>query len=377
MAYQGESGLIACATAVLLLAIIGAVYHKLPATATPQERQQPLKHHILFWGVALAVILLIPTEYAKYVFSDLAVTAVGTVFPIYESIRAVCTPEEDDDKVWLQYWLVGGILFMFTGWVDNVMQDIDNIIRWYEFMCFFFFWLYFPKTNGATLIYDRFTGPFLTPLIRPLALRMSNWIVYIYQTLVNAVHLWLLWFIFVFLPPGLKRIVAIAIGTVYPWMASTAAAATDEVEDDTTWLTYWSCYGCLFLIMDIVEVWLYFVPGFYSAVIFATVYLMLPMFQGADKVFRKVLVPLAGLQELLMLRDAIQVKRSMIKTLDPERAAVMRRAISKFFDDENEVESPEDLKKELNTSWKSVSLRNLIPMTPEAEKQQNLSEPIV
>jgi TB2/DP1, HVA22 family len=332
-AYQGESGLIAISTSILLIASIALVYHRLPTTTSTQlRRSQPWINHLLLLGLALGVIFLVPTNIAKYVFTDLAVTAVGTVFPIYESIRAICTPEEEDDKVWLQYWLVGGILFLCTGWVDNVMEDFNVIIRWYECACFFFLWLYLPPTNGATLIYHHWTGPILTPLARPLATKMSYWIIYVYQTLVNGVHLWLLWIIFVFLPvPGLKRIIAIAIGTVYPWLASTVAAATDDVDDDTTWLTYWSCYGILFLIMDVVEVWLYWVPGFYSLIIFVTVYLMLPMFQGADKVFRHILVPLAGLQELLLLKDAMHVKKTMLKTLRPERAALVRRAIAKIL----------------------------------------------
>ena len=49
------------------------------------------------------------------------------------------------------------------------------------------------------------------------------------------------------------------------------------------------------------ESWMGWIPGFYSLIIFSSIYLMLPMFQGADKVFRKILVPLAGLDEMLML----------------------------------------------------------------------------
>jgi hypothetical protein len=405
MAYQGESGLIAFSTSILLIAVIALVYHRLPGGVAAannnnelgrqQQRRRPVQlfYHLLLLGLALVVILLVPTSVAKYVFTDLAVTAVGTVFPIYESIRAVCTPEEDDDQVWLQYWLVGGILFMLTGWVDNVLMSNDGsddgltaTIVWYEAACFFFLWLYLPQTNGVTFVYDHFTYPILTPLAKPLATKLSDWIVYAYQTLINGVHLWLLWIIFAFMPfSGLKRIIAIAIGTVYPWLASTAAAATatDEIDDTTTWLTYWSCYGLLFLIMDVVEAWLYWVPGFYSLVIFATVYLMLPMFRGAEKVFRHVLVPLAGLQELLLLRDAIQVKKSMLKTLPPERAAIVRKAIAKFFDDNGNNDAnggPNNFRAELDSGWRKISLRNLVTYNVGADdggnKRQNW-EPMV
>jgi len=103
--------------------------------------------------------------------------------------------------------------------------------------------------------------------------------------------------------------------------------------------------------MDVTEDFLGRIPGFYSLIIFTTVYLMLPMFQGADKVFRKILVPLAGLQELLLLRDAMAIKKRMLKDLDPERAAVLQKCIAKFFDGSSADSDPSVLKKELKQGW--------------------------
>ena len=83
---------------------------------------------------------------------------------------------------------------------------------------------------------------------------------------------------------------------------------------------------------------------------------MLPMFRGADKVFRKILVPLAGLQEMLMLRDSIQIKKQMLKDLDPERAKIVRKSIAKFFDNDDDDADPAVLKEELMTSWSGVKI---------------------
>jgi hypothetical protein len=108
------------------------------------------------------------------------------------------------------------------------------------------------------------------------------------------------------------------------------------------------------------ETWLGWIPGFYTLIIFTTVYLMLPMFQGADKFFRKVLVPLAGLNEMLLLRDAIAIKKSMLKDLDPERAKTVRKAIAKFYDDDDdETADPAALKLELLSGWQGVKLPSL------------------
>jgi hypothetical protein len=334
---------ITIATSCVILAIVGVAQHKLE-----RNRGRQWIPHAIFWGaVALPLILLLPTTISKYIFSAVAVTVVGTVLPIYESVRAICTPEEDDDKAWLQYWMVGGIIFMATGWVDDVIKSDTVNYYWHESIFFLFVWLYFPKTDGAALIYDCITEPYISPKIKPLAAKMTNFITELYQLMVNAVHLWLLWIIFLFLPAGLKRLIAVLIGTVYPLVSSIAAASTEQIEDDTYWLTYWSVYGCLFLIMQVLETWLGRIPGFYTLIIMATVYLMLPMFGGADKVFRKVLVPLAGLKELLMLSDAIRVKKTMLKDLDPERAKIVRKAIAKFYDDDDDTADPAELKKEV------------------------------
>jgi hypothetical protein len=69
---------------------------------------------------------------------------------------------------------------------------------------------------------------------------------------------------------------------------------------------------------------------------------MLPMFGGAEKVFRKVLVPLFRLEELLMLRDAFMVKRRIFKDLNPERASLVRSAIAKFFTEEELTKGGKD-----------------------------------
>lgn len=209
------------------------------------------KAHLIYWGVAAAVMALLPFSISKYVFSGLTLTFVGTVFPIYEALTAVCTIDEEDDKEWLMYWTVGGVLFMLSTWVDDVIHSYKNEEIWYEVMTFLFFWMYFPKTKGAQVIFEGVIEPYLGPYLQPIKDKISNVAVYVYQTLINAVHLWILWVVFLILPSGLKRFVSIAVGTVFPFVSSVIAVSTEEKDDDTYWLTYWACYGCLFLAMDI------------------------------------------------------------------------------------------------------------------------------
>ena len=83
---------------------------------------------------------------------------------------------------------------------------------------------------------------------------------------------------------------------------------------------------------------------------------MLPMFEGADKAFRKILVPLAGLQEMLLLRDAIKIKKDMLKNLPEHRAKSVRKAIAKFYVDDDDSADPARLKSELLSGWSSLNI---------------------
>ena len=147
---------------------------------------------------------------------------------------------------------------------------------------------------------------------------------------------------------------AIAVGTIYPTMCSITASANDELDDIEYWLTYWSVYGCLFLIMDLVDTWMGQTLGFYGLVILITVYLMLPMFRGAEKVFRNILVPLAGLKEMLMLRDAYKIKRQMLKDLDPERQALVSKSVALIFNDNDQDTDPAALQGKLRQCWNDL-----------------------
>jgi hypothetical protein len=103
------------------------------------------------------------------------------VYPIYRATKAVCTPDEDDDKEWLQYWMLGGLLFMLTTWVGDSIESGSADTKWLGSLMFLFFWMYFPLTCGALLIYEKITAPLLGPRLKPLQRKMSNIITYVYQ----------------------------------------------------------------------------------------------------------------------------------------------------------------------------------------------------
>ena len=71
--------------------------------------------------------------------------------------------------------------------------------------------------------------------------------------------------------------------------------------------------------------------GLYTACLGTTLYLMLPMFNGADVIFRNVLVPLAGQREALLLKDAKMLAKTMVKQLPASRHGEAGEAIAEAF----------------------------------------------
>ncbi len=199
------------------------------------------------------------------------------------------------------------------------------------FEFFFYLWLCLPWTDGATLISDFIIVPLVAPIVQPIAKKMEGIINQIITIVMNAAHLSVVWVVFEFFPPSFKRVVWILLGTVYPMFSSIVSVTTVDGGDDTFWLTYWSCFGMLFLVTDFLENWLGFIPGFYTISIAVTVYFMLPIFRGADQVFRNILVPIFGLQEMLLRRDAEVVKQSVLADVAPERRALILKEIAASF----------------------------------------------
>ena len=85
-------------------------------------------------------------------------TSITVLYPAIHSIRAIESEDEDDDKVWLSYWMVYG---MFT-----VVETFFGFIFWFiPYWSWirpgFFVWLLLPQFNGAKTIYESVLKPTL------------------------------------------------------------------------------------------------------------------------------------------------------------------------------------------------------------------------
>ena len=342
---------------VILAAILGF----LATRRVPRSGGRIWYHHFAFVLFMIGVLYFMPETIQFQIFSPIGVAVIGMVFPIYESIRASCTPGTDDDTAWLQYWIAMEIVAYSTEWVDDIATRSPSVREhWYEFEFFYFLWLLLPFTDGAKLTFDYVTKPLLGPVIEPITARLQGWITMIVMAFINTTYLWLLWAVFMLLPAFLKRFMTVTFGTIFPVMSSIVAVTTKETNDDTYWLTYWSCYGITFLIMDWLETYLGHIPGFYTVIIFFIVYLMLPLFGGAEEVFRNILVPLAGLDEVLLLRDASRLRLEMESKIDPKRWKDIRKAMAASFlnddfDEEKGEHEPESVKLVSTSNYGAIS----------------------
>lgn len=306
-----------------------------PAFVTKIVRSEPAAmglYHLAYFLHALCVVHILPNRVKSIIFSSAGVTALGTLFPIVASIEAACTDIETDNTAWLQYWIMHGAFSYATGFVDNLTVKYPRFFRhWWEIEFYMILWLILPFTDGATVLYDRFTEPVLVPILRPIKKKCEGWLTTVALAAVNASHLWFVGMVFMALPTVLKRAAVIGVGTIYPVLASIVSIADGDV---TRWLIYWSCFSILFLIMLGVEKSIGPMPGLYVLGLAAVIYLMLPIFNGSDAVFRNILVPLFQQREALIVKDARALAKSLSKQLPANRHEEARKAAAAAFMEE-------------------------------------------
>ena len=88
----------------------------------------------------------------------IVMTCITVLYPAVHSIRAIESPEEDDDKVWLTYWMVFGVLTVAETFLGFIFYFIPY---WGWIRLILFIWLLLPQTQGSATVYNAVVKPLL------------------------------------------------------------------------------------------------------------------------------------------------------------------------------------------------------------------------
>ncbi|XP_062869081.1 receptor expression-enhancing protein 6 [Trichomycterus rosablanca] len=118
------------------------------------EEKSGIKKRYVVIGAASATGLYLLFGYGASLICNL----IGFVYPAFYSIKAIESPNKDDDTQWLTYWVVYG----FFG-VGEFFSDI--FLSWFPFYylckCLFLLWCMAPISwNGSRVLYRRLIRPF-------------------------------------------------------------------------------------------------------------------------------------------------------------------------------------------------------------------------
>ena len=115
------------------------------------EKRTEVNPKVLIGGLIVALILTTTKWFSSYV-----TCLVGVLCPTYMSLKAIESPEDDDDKQFLTYWVVYGVfsvIDLFTAFLIKVIPF------YYTIKLAFLIWLFMPNFKGAVYIYNWLIGP--------------------------------------------------------------------------------------------------------------------------------------------------------------------------------------------------------------------------
>jgi len=121
--------------------------NKYPALVNLEKQSQVPKAYAVLGLLATFATLIFFNIWAGFLSNLL-----GWGLPAYFSLRALDTPGTSDDKQWLTYWVVFGLL--------NLVENLISVTYWmpfyFTFKSFAILYLALPQTRGAEFIYAKF-----------------------------------------------------------------------------------------------------------------------------------------------------------------------------------------------------------------------------
>ena len=102
------------------------------------------------------------------------VTTLTVLYPALLSIRAIQSEDDEDDKVWLSYWMIFGIYTVLETFFGFIFYFIPY---WTLIRSALFMWLLLPQFKGSQTVYEQVLRPLLKAnqdLIEKYAQQMTS-----------------------------------------------------------------------------------------------------------------------------------------------------------------------------------------------------------
>lgn len=106
--------------------------------------------------VLIVIIICLVSVFIGY-FDSIITNIVGIVYPVYWSMKALETKEQNDDKQWLTYWVVFALFILFESTLGFLLKYIPF---YFFFKLAFLLWLFLPNFRGAEIVYYKFIRRF-------------------------------------------------------------------------------------------------------------------------------------------------------------------------------------------------------------------------
>ena len=108
----------------------------------------PQLTHYCMWAGIVCVLLGVGSTYITM--------AIGVAYPCFMSFIALESKGTGDDKQWLTYWVVFGLLNIVDQWTGFILSFIPF---YFALKLFFLIFLMHPSTKGATVVYNTYILP--------------------------------------------------------------------------------------------------------------------------------------------------------------------------------------------------------------------------
>ncbi|GMT19965.1 hypothetical protein PFISCL1PPCAC_11262, partial [Pristionchus fissidentatus] len=130
------------------------------------EKSTALKReHVTYIAFALVGLFLCVGSAASFLCN-----LIGFGYPAYISVKAIRTPEKDDDTKWLTYWTVFGVFSVFDTFAEAILRFFPF---YYLVKAAFLVYLYLPQTNGSEYLYTMYVDPLITKIDAFIASRRA------------------------------------------------------------------------------------------------------------------------------------------------------------------------------------------------------------